>query len=312
MRLCVIIVNYRTPGLVLDALESLAGQLEVGQDQVVIVDNGSGDDSAARIEQAIGARGFSRICRVIRSPRNLGFSAGNNLAIRTIDAQYYLLLNSDTIVRERAIATLLNEMDHHLGVGIGGPRLESLAGKAQVSCFRDYSPMSEFLIASDSESPHRWFEPFDIALPISDEPIEPDWISFACAIIRHDVIDKIGLLDEGYFMFFEDSDYCRAARAAGFRIRYFPKARVVHLLGGTAPDVKTLPPSSGRAPRYFYQSRARYFRKGYGVAGVVAANALWQLGRSVSFGRELIGRKAPHASKKEWLDNWTDTFKLQR
>jgi N-acetylglucosaminyl-diphospho-decaprenol L-rhamnosyltransferase len=311
MRLCVIIVNYRTPGLVLDALESLVSQLEPGQDQAVIVDNGSGDDSADRLEQAIAARGFARVCRVIRSPRNLGFSAGNNLGIRSVDASYYLLLNSDTIVRERAIPTLLTEMHRHPGVGIAGPRLESSDATPQMSCFRDFSPVSEFLGAARTGPLSEVLAAFDVALPVSNEPIEPDWVSFACVIIRREVIEKIGLLDEGYFMYFEDSDYCRAARAAGFRIRYFPRAHVVHLRGGSAPDPKYLPPSRGRAPRYFYASRARYFRKSYGMAGFCLANALWQIGRSVALGRELVGRKAPHTSRKAWLDNWTDTFKLQ-
>jgi GT2 family glycosyltransferase len=311
MRLCVIIVNYRTPGLVLDALESLVSQLEAGQDQALVIDNGSGDDSADRIEQAIAARGFARVCRVIRSPRNLGFSAGNNLGIRSVDASYYLLLNSDTIVRERAIPTLLTEMHRHPGVGIAGPRLESPDATPQVSCFRDFTPVSELLSAAKTGPLTQFLDAFDVPLPVSKEAIEADWVSFACAMIRREVIEKIGLLDEGYFMYFEDSDYCRAARAAGFRIRYFPRARVVHLRGGTAPDPKYLPPSLGRAPRYFYASRARYFRKGYGVVGFCLANAFWQIGRSVSLGRELVGRKPPHTSQKAWLDNWTDAFKLQ-
>jgi GT2 family glycosyltransferase len=144
-------------------------------------------------------------------------------------------------------------------------------------------------------------------------------VSFACALIRREVIEKVGLLDEGYFMYFEDSDYCRAARAAGFRVHYFPSAHVVHLRAGVS-SVRSAPTSRGvrrsrkreRRPRYIYASRTRYFRKGYGAVGLLAANALWYLGRGLAWSRELIGRKVVHAHHREWLDNWTDAFRLQQ
>ena len=129
-------------------------------------------------------------------------------------------------------------------------------------------------------------------------------------MVRREVIETIGLLDEGYFLYFEDSDYCRAARAAGYRIQCFPSARVVHLRGG-ASAAKPQPEERKRAPRYLYASRTRYFRKGYGTLGLWAANALWCVGRGLSLSRELAGRKLPHTPEKAWLDNWTDAFKPQ-
>jgi N-acetylglucosaminyl-diphospho-decaprenol L-rhamnosyltransferase len=307
MRLCIVIVNFRTPGLVLDALESLDGQLDPERDAVVVVDNGSGDDSADRIERALRTRSFGAFCRVERALHNRGYSAGTNIGIRAIEASYYLLLNADTCMRPGAIARLLAQMHAHPGVGIAGPRLEWPDGRPQVSCFRDLSPVSEFLAAAQTPALDGVLRSFEVDMPISDDAEEVQWLSFACAIIRREVIEKVGLLDEDYFMYFEDSDYCRAARMAGFRIYYFPSARVVHLRHGEAhdePDVRRRP------PRYLYASRARYFRKGYGSLGLLAANALWYVGRSISLGRELVGHKAPHTCEKEWLDNWTDTFKL--
>lgn len=310
MRLCIVIVNYRTPGLVLDALESLTGQLDNTLDHVLIVDNASGDDSADRIEHAISARGLGSLCRVLRSARNGGFSAGNNIGIRAADARYYMLLNSDTIVRPNAIPALLAEMEAHPELGLAGPRLEWPDGTAQISCFRDHTPWSELLAAAKTGPVTALLQAFEVPLPVADQTMEAQWVSFACVVIRREVIDRVGLLDEGYFMYFEDSDYCRAARAAGFRVGYFPSARVVHLRGGTS-DVKEKIAKRRRPPRYFYESRARYFRKGYGVLGPAAANALWQLGRVVSLARELAGNKAPHTCDKEWLDNWTDAFQVQ-
>jgi N-acetylglucosaminyl-diphospho-decaprenol L-rhamnosyltransferase len=307
MRLCIVIVNFRTPGLVLDALESLDGQLDPERDAVVVVDNGSGDDSADRIERALRTRGFGAFCRVERALHNRGYSAGTNIGIRAIEASYYLLLNADTRMRPGAIARLLAQMHAHPGVGIAGPRLEWPDGRPQVSCFRDMSPISEFLAAAQTPALDGALRNFEVDMPISDEPQEVQWLSFACAMVRREVIEKVGLLDEEYFMYFEDSDYCRAARMAGFRIYYFPSARVVHLRHGEGRDE---PEARRRPPRYLYASRALYFRKGYGSLGLLAANALWYIGRSVSLARELVGHKAPHTCEKEWLDNWTDTFKL--
>lgn len=317
MRLCIVIVNYRTPGLVLDLLDSLEGQIEAGLDEIVVVDNGSGDGSAERLERSIAARGLTRFCRVLRSDRNGGFSAGTNAGIRSADANFYLLLSSDTLVRKGAVLELLQQMQAHPGVGIAGPRIEWLDGTPQVSCYRDHSPVSELLTAARSSALDALLNSFHTALPVPEEDCEVPWLSFACVLIRREVIEKVGLLDEGYFMYFEDSDYCRAARAAGFRVHYFPSAHVVHLRAGVS-SVRSAPSSRGvrrkreRRPRYVYASRTRYFRKGYGAVGLLAANALWYVGRSLAWGRELVGRKVAHTHHREWLDNWTDAFRLQQ
>lgn len=317
MRLCIVIVNYRTPGLVLDLLDSLEGQIEAGLDEIAVVDNASGDGSAERLERAIAARGMTRFCRVLRADRNGGFSAGANIGIRSADANFYLLMSSDTLVRKGAVLELLTQMQAHPGVGIAGPRLEWPDGSPQVSCYRDHTPVSELLSAAKSSTLDMLLHNFQTALPVPEDDCEVPWVSFACALIRREVIEKVGLLDEGYFMYFEDSDYCRAARAAGFRVHYYPTARVVHLHVGvssvrSARSSRAVRRKRDRRPRYVYASRTRYFRKGYGAVGILAANALWYLGRSLAYGHELIGRKVAHVHHREWLDNWTDAFRMQQ
>lgn len=308
MRLCIVIVNYRTPSLVIDALCSLEGQVDPVTDQVVVVDNDSRDDSVPRIDAAIAQRGFGAWCSLVRAARNGGFAAGNNVGIRAADADFYMLLNCDTLVQPGAIATLLAEMKAHPGVGIAGPRLEWPDGKPQVSCFRDHTPASELLMAAKTRPITAALRNYEVPLPVTDESIEVDWVSFACVLLRREVIERVGLLDEAYFMYFEDSDFCRATREIGFRVRYFPHARVVHLRGSEVQE--RCASLRARPPRSFYASRSRYFRKGYGPFGPWMANACWQIGRSVSFSREVAGRKAPHTCEKAWLDNWIDAFKL--
>ena len=144
-----------------------------------------------------------------------------------------------------------------------------------------------------------------VAMEPLDEPFESEWLSFACALLRRDMLDRVGLLDEGYFMYFEDADLCRRARRAGYAVLCWPEARVVHLRGGSS-RVKAETERRGRRPSYFYASRARYYATFYGVPGLWAANLLWGLGRLVSLAREVVGGKPPHTCEREWSDNWTN------
>jgi GT2 family glycosyltransferase len=122
-------------------------------------------------------------------------------------------------------------------------------------------------------------------------------------MIRAEVIHSIGALDENYFMYFEDADYCRCAERAGFEVWQEPAARVVHLRGQSSP-VKRLHAARQRLPRYYYASRSRYFRKQFGRSGWLAANLLWTTGRGVAWLRETLGAKERHTVEHQLWDNW--------
>jgi hypothetical protein len=129
-------------------------------------------------------------------------------------------------------------------------------------------------------------------------------VSFACVLLRRSMIEAIGPLDEGYFLYFEDVDYCLRARRAGWRARQAPGARVVHLEGGSGP-VASLRAAHGRLPGYVYASRARYFRQKGGRLGLVAANLAWLVGRGLARLRPLMGKPVPPAAEREFRDLWT-------
>ena len=134
--------------------------------------------------------------------------------------------------------------------------------------------------------------------------MEPEWVSFACVLIREKVITDIGHLDDGFFMYFEDIDFARRARRAGWNVRYEPAARVVHLRGGSSP-VKESKARRDRVPRYYYASRSRYFAKWYGGRlGIMLANTCWMGGRFVSWLMELLRRREPFHCAHEGRDNW--------
>jgi GT2 family glycosyltransferase len=122
-------------------------------------------------------------------------------------------------------------------------------------------------------------------------------------MIGRRVFEQVGLLDEGYFMYFEDADYCRNARKAGFRVVHEPAARIVHLRGKSSP-VKEASRLKKRRPSYYYEARGRYFRRGYGPAGLILANLAWTLGVLLVLPRQLVGQKPSTVMEGEFLDNW--------
>jgi len=306
-RVCVVVLNYRTPVLVADVLRTLDGQLDGDRACAVVIDNHSADGSEEKIRSFIEEANFVSWARVVGAGSNDGFSAGMNAGMRSTDAEYYVLLNSDTLVRPGAIAQILQDMEAHPDVGIGSPRLEWPDGTPQVSCFRDPSITSEFVSAASTGPITRLFQRRVVALRVSDAAIDIEWTSFACVVVRRGVIEQIGLMDEGYFMYFEDADYCRRAREAGFRVRHFPTSRVVHLRGGSS-DVKSKQANRKRPPEYYYAARNRYFRKHYGLSGAVLANLGWTGGRGVHLLREVLLGAEPVSCEREWLDKWHGLF----
>lgn len=304
--LAIVIINYRTPDITVDCLQSLAGEVAaIGDAGVIVVDNASGDGSADQIAAAIAERGWGDWVRLIRSGKNLGFSGGNNLGIESAEAESYLLLNSDTIVRPGAVVELHRVLGERPEVGMVSPRLEWPDGTPQENCFRFLKPASELIRAASTGPVDKLLKASVPAIPVSDDPQEPPWTSFAGILIRRRVFEQIGLLDEGYFMYFDDVDFCRRARRAGVQILHWPRARIVHLRGKSGP-VKAATASRQRRPAYFYESRSRYYAKFYGRPGLWLANACWIAGRALSLARELVGHKSPHTCRREGLDIWTN------
>ncbi|VXD10993.1 glycosyltransferase family 2 protein [Planktothrix paucivesiculata] len=303
VRLAIVIINYRTPQLVIDCLKSLENQVELEHDRVIIVDNASGDNSVELLQQTIIDNQWFSWVKLLASPVNGGFSAGNNLGMKAIEAEAYLLLNSDTIVRQGAISSLLHAWKTHPEAGIISPRLEWPDGTPQISCFRYHSPISQLIDAAATGPITKLFQQYDVPIAVSNTPFEPEWTSFACVLIRQQVIQQIGLMDEGYFMYFDDVDYCRRVHQAGWQILHWPEARVVHLRGGSG-SVKADMAAQRRPRPYLYASRSRYFAKFYGITGLWLTNLLWLVGRSLSWVRELVGNKQPHTCEFQGQDIW--------
>lgn len=303
MRLLVVIVNYRTADLTIDCLGSLRDEVaSLPGTSVVVTDNASGDESVSRIAEAIETNGWSDWVTLRPLEQNGGFAYGNNAAIgpalKSSDPpQYILLLNPDTIVRPGAIAALLEFMDAHPAVGIAGSRLEHPDGAPQTSAFRFPSLASELEEGARLGWVSRLLASRCIAPPPPAEQSPAEWVAGASMIVRKAVFDAIGLLDERYFMYYEEVDFCRRAGAAGWPCWYVPQSRVVHLVGQSS-GVTNAKSSQKRRPAYWFRSRRRYFLTHCGRVKTFLADLLW----TAAFAqwrvrRALLGRPDPDPTR---------------
>jgi hypothetical protein len=304
MTLLIVIVNYRTAELSQDCLGSLQDEIgTVAGTRVVVIDNSSGDDSVARLEAAVQANGWGSWATIRPLDRNGGFAAGNNAAIRPALAEadpprFVLLLNPDTIVRPGAVRSLVDFMETRPEIGIAGSRLEEPDGTPLQSAFRFPTVLGELegglRLGPVSRVLARWV----VTPQVPSVPGPIDWVAGACMIIRREVFEAVGLMDEGYFMYFEEVDFCHRARRAGWPCWYVPAAHVVHLVGRSS-GVTDPRAARKRRPSYWFHARRRYFLKNYGRAATVLADLAWSLGYASFRLRRIVQRKPD--TDPEWM-----------
>lgn len=304
VEIVVSIINYRTGAMTIAAAQSVLADLGMRKAAVVIVDNASGDGSADEIAAWIAAVGDNRL-RLVRSPANTGFSGGHNQGMAAVPgAGFYLILNSDALLRPGFFDALLAAAQANPRAGLIAPRLEWEDGRPQESCFRFASPASELIRGAQTGPVTQILSRHVVALPVEPDPAAIEWASFACILLRGDMVRAIGPMDEGYFLYFEDSAYALKARRAGWGVVFTPAARAVHFRGGSGP-VKAMQAAKKRLPAYFWRSRTRFLRQAHGPLGPVLGNLAWALGRGVANLRRLTGRGVPPAHEREWRDIWT-------
>jgi N-acetylglucosaminyl-diphospho-decaprenol L-rhamnosyltransferase len=293
----VVIVNYRTANLVVACLASLVAELPaLGRGRVIVVDNASGDRSVEVLQAAVDKNQWNAWVEVIALPKNGGFAFGNNRAIervRQIDPHFdvAICLNPDTVVQPGALNVLLSHFDHDAKVGIVGASIEDEHGTRQQSAHPfpslkgELNRAAQLQVLSNLIGAHQDFSAAGstpTGAPTS-APTKHDWVSGACFAIRRELLDTIGPLDEGYFLYFEETDFCLRAKQAGWSCWQVPQARVMHFEGAATG----ITAAKRRLPEYWFASRRRFFVKAYGMGGWIAADVLWTLGRL-----SLVARRA--------------------
>ena len=307
MDVLIVIVNYRSAGLTVDCLRSLLPERDrLPGLRVVVTDNASPDDSVERLTAAVADQGWGDWVTITPLPENGGFAYGNNAAIRPALAAvnrpaYFILLNPDTVVRPGGMAELVRFMESHPAVGLAGSRLEDPDGTPQVSAFRFHSVASEFDRGVRLGVVTKLLGKRVVSPPVPDEAGPCDWVAGASLIVRPAVFDAAGLMDERFFMYFEEVDFCRAAARAGWPCWYVPSSRVVHLVGAVS-QLSDSRKHRKRRPAYWFQSRRRYFLK-HGRAYAAAADAAFLAGFTLFRLRRAVQRKADTDPPQMWGDS---------
>ena len=248
--LSIIIVNWNTKELLIQCLNSLRPTSKRLEMEIFVVDNGSTDGSEEAVKAAFP------VVNLIENQMNLGFARANNQAIRLSTGEYILLLNPDTQVKEGAIETLKAFMENHPEAGVVGAQLLNRDGSKQNSIANFPSLATELT----NKSLLRWFFPdrFPGKEQTYSEPIEVDSVIGACMMVRREAMEQVGLLDEDYFLFLEETDWCYRIRRAGWKIYHHPQAEVYHFQGKSAEKEKK------RAKAEYYRSRYHFFKKNRG------------------------------------------------
>ena len=266
IRVAVIIVTYRSAKLTIETLRALACERSDSEQSIsaVVVDNASGDFPV--IAEAVDRLNWQEWVTLVAAPKNGGFAYGNNLGVeracRSGDPSYFYLLNPDTQVRPGAIRALVRFLESHAEVGIVGSGVDDLNGQDWPIAFRFPSLTGELIqginLGLITNLLGRWATVR--YMPRRNEVV--DWVSGASMMIRSGVYRAIGGLDESYFLFFEETDFCRRARLAGYSTWYVPEGRVKHI-GGQSTALTAN--STERRPAYWFESRRRYFAVAFGI-----------------------------------------------
>jgi len=224
--LAIVIVSYNTRADLERTLDSISSAPPKTPHQVVVVDNASSDSSLEMVRERFPE------ALAIAAGANLGFARANNIGIRATASGLVLLLNSDTIVPAGAIDGLVSDLRAHPEAAVAGPRLVDAQGRPELSIGRMPGPLNELRQKLTGTLYLRGWGPVRRRVERSlSTPQEVDWVSGACLLVRREDAEAVGLLDERYFLYTEDADFCAAVRRRGRRVRFVPSVEVRHLRG---------------------------------------------------------------------------------
>ncbi len=279
--LSIVTVNWKVAELVGELLGSIEANKEDLALEIFVVDNDSRDDLENVVTRFKNRSGIP--ITLIKNARNLGFAAANNIALRRASGRYVALLNPDARATHGSLKAMLSWMDAHADVGIAGPKLLNVDGSLQASVRRFPTLWDQTLILLKVQ--HLWpdapafkrylAKDFDYA-----KAQDVDQVMGAALFVRQDVFKKIGLLDEAFFIWFEEVDFCKRAKDVGWRIVYTPIASFIHHGGASFAKAMTF-----KKQRYFTNSMRIYFAKHRGAwtSVVLALPMLFGLGSAALF-----------------------------
>ncbi|MDD3936001.1 glycosyltransferase family 2 protein [Rhodoferax sp.] len=299
--LSVIVVNYNTCHLFDEFFTSLDASSLTLSVQTLLVDNASTDTSRTLLH-AMGAA-----ISVTFNDVNVGFGRANNQAVPLVEGRYALLLNTDAFVAPNTLTKTLAWMDSHPDCGVLGVKLTDRAGALQPSCRYFPTPFNIFLNRTGLQRLFPWVVLVDDMTWDHASVRECDWVPGCYYLIRHEVLDKVGLFDPRFFMYYEEVDHCRRVKAAGWKVMFYPDTSVVHLAGESAKSAGVLS-KARQISGLQVESELLYMRKHYGRFGLAWHMALVGLGDAVVGLKQLLKRalhrRVPGHFQPLFLSTW--------
>lgn len=270
MDLSIVIVNYQTYEMTRDTISSVLEYSYPFSYEIVVVDNASSDDSLTRLQDK-----FKDKVKFIASDENNGFAAGNNQALRLVDSEYVLLLNSDTVVWENTLENVYGYMQNHSDVGACGCRVRLENGELDKACKRTFPNVKNsffrlFHIPNKSKDDN-----YNLTDLPDDEVYEIDCLTGAFMFMRKSVLDEVGLLDETFFMYGEDIDLCYRIKEAGWKIVYYGKSSITHFKGASSKKQKS------KLIYEFYHAMYIYYNKHHAKESSFIVNIVVYLGMAL-------------------------------
>ncbi len=297
-----VILNYKTPEMTLKSAEAALREMDGIAGGITIVDNDSQDGSYEMLSREVAARGWDADDRVtvIASGHNGGFGAGNNVGIRAglpggVKPDYVYILNSDAFPDAGSIRLLMEHLENNPQTGFTGSYIHGDDGEWHCTIFRVPTIWSEIEAGLQFGPVSRALKKHIVPMDLPEGPRHVDWTAGASLMMRREVLDEIGLFDETFFLYFEETDLCRRAKLAGWPTVYLPESRVTHI-GSVSTGMKTWK----RKPGYWFDSRWHYFTKNHGVVYAIVATVAFVLCRSLYRLRRIIERK-PHGDAERFL-----------
>ena len=251
--LSVIIVNWNVRDLLRECLRSIEAGKGGLSLEIIVVDSASSDDSVAMVRSEFPS------VHLIACTENVGFPRGNNLGLHEARGDYLLLLNPDTVIVDDALAVLVSYLQANPDVGVVGPQLLNLDGSVQSSRRRFPTAATGFFESTWLEGLAPGILRRYYALDLPDAATaDVDWLTGACIMVPRSTYEAVGGMDEGYFMYSEELDWCRRIKESGRRVVYYPAAQVIHHVGKSSEQAVTARHIN------FNQAKLRYFRKYHG------------------------------------------------
>lgn len=296
-KLSIIIVSYNTCDVLRECLQFVQSYTADIDCETFVVDNASHDGSPAMVREE-----FPWV-RLIASSDNNGFAKGNNLAFEHASGEYVLLLNSDAYLKEGVLQSTLEFMEANRECGVLGIKMVGTDGILQPSARMLPGAWKKFLVMSGIAArfpkskllggpDYTWWDHSSVK--------EVGWVVGAYFLIRREVIEEIGYLDDRYFMYFEEIDFCLQTKRAGWKVLFFPEAEVIHLGGQSSKATKKRISSTGKQLLNFrIESEFRYYRKNYGIAAVLASAGVEILWRSLVYLKNMAGKGDSKSIRRE-------------